>query len=104
MTTLYRTSLVLGILMLVIFGLNISNQGMNSLTMQNRKPVVGLQNQGNTVSVFTLGESHSYGKQEAVSKIIQARNKVWNFGQVTGDHILRVAKNIKGAFIKLRGY
>jgi len=104
MTTLYRTSLVLGILMLVIFGLNISNQGMNSLTMQNRKPVVGLQNQDNTVSVFTLGESHSYDKQEAVSKIIQARNHLGIYTQAASDHILRVAQNIKGALIKLRGY
>jgi hypothetical protein len=86
----------------MVFGLNISNQGMNSLTMQDRKPVVGLQNQGNTVSVFTLGESHNYGKQEAVSKIIDTRNKVWIFGKATIDQILRGAQILENDIIKLK--
>ena len=96
MTKLYRTLLVLGILILVISGLNTSNQGINSLTLQNRNPVVGLQNQGNTISIFTLGQSHSYGKQEIVSKIIQARSQVWIHAQAASNYMLQMITTLKG--------
>lgn len=99
MTTLYRISAVFIILMLVIFGLNTSNQGMNSLTLQTRQPVVGLQTQGNTISIFTLGESHKYGKQEMVSEIMQVRNQLWIYAQVTSDYILRIVKIMKALLL-----
>lgn len=95
MTTLYRTAVVLVIIMLVIFGLNISNRGVNSLTMQTRQPVVGLQIQGNTVSILVCGESHRMSKQEIDSEIMQARNQLRIYGQVTSDYMLRIAKIVK---------
>jgi len=95
MTILYRISAVLVILMLVMFGLNTSNQGINSLTMQTRQPVIGVQTQGNSVSIFTLGESHNYNKQSIASEIMQARSQLWICGQVTTDYMLRIAKVVK---------
>jgi hypothetical protein len=100
MTILYRASLVLGLLLLVIFGLNISNQGMNSLTLQNRKPVVGLQMQGNTINIYTLGESHSYAKQALASKTIQVRDRVRGYGQVILKYILKIAELIRVYLLK----
>jgi len=81
--------------MLVILGLNISNQGMNSLTMQSRLPVVGLQTQGESISIFTLGESHSYAKQAIASELIQAKDRVRSFGQVISNYVLRIAEIVK---------
>lgn len=95
MTTLYRIAMVLGILILIIFGLNISNQGMNSLTMQNRKPVVGLQTKGDTVNIYTLGQSHSYGKEVIAAEVIQIKDRVRSYGRSAGSYILRVAERVK---------
>lgn len=99
MSKLYRICLVLGILMLTIVGLNTCNQGINSLTLQNRRPVLGWQSQGNTVSVFTLGESHSYGKEEIVSEIRQAGNRVLTLTHTAAGYFGRIVNIFKAHLI-----
>lgn len=99
MIKVYRVLMVLGILMLTIMGLNTSNQGINSLTLQNRSPILGWDDQGSAVSVFTLGESHSYGKQELVTTIIQAGNRVCNYAREVVGYIIRIVKIMKIIFI-----
>jgi hypothetical protein len=95
MTTLYRMTMVLGILILIIFGLNISNQGMNSLTMQNRKPVLGLQTQGEAINVYTLGQSHSYGKEAIAGEVIKIKDQVWSCSRSARSYVLRIAEIVK---------
>lgn len=95
MARLYRSLLVLAILFLIILGLNTSNQGINSLTMEARKPVIGLQTQGNNISIFALGETHSYGKQEIKADIMLALQKVKTAARVTLDYLLRIVRIFK---------
>jgi hypothetical protein len=59
MIKLYRSSLVLGIIALTILGLNISNQGINSLVMQNRQPVLAYKVQSDKLDLIALGKSYS---------------------------------------------
>ena len=89
----YRPLLVLTILILVILGLNTSNQGINSLTLDARKPVIGWQNQGDKLNVFALGETHSYDKREAGKDIMMIWQQVKTGAQATGDHLLTFRKN-----------
>ncbi|MEA4923716.1 hypothetical protein SDC9_180122 [bioreactor metagenome] len=92
MTTLYRRTMVLGILILVICGLNISNQGMNSLTLQDRKPVVGLQTQGDAIRIYTLGQSHNYDKEAITGEIMQLWDRVRSCGRSAGSYVLRMVE------------
>ncbi len=98
MARLYRSLLVLTILILVILGLNTSNQGINSLTLDARKPVIGWQAQGDKLNIFALGETHSYDKQEAREDIVLIWQQVKTGAQATGDYLLRSARIIKVLF------
>jgi hypothetical protein len=81
----YRFLLVLTIVILVILGLNTSNQGINSLTLEARKPVIGWQYQGDNFNIFALGETHSYDKKEAEKNIILIWQQVKAGTQTTVD-------------------
>ena len=98
MARLYRPLLVLTILILVILALNTSNQGINSLTLEARQPVIGWQNQGDKLNIFALGETHSYDKREAGKDIMLVWQQVKTGAQVTGDHLLRIIINFKVLF------
>ena len=95
MIKLYRSLLVLAVIILMILGLNISNQGINSLTMESRKPLMGIQTQGNNISVFTMGETHSYGKQEIVRHIIVSTKRVQIYAQAANNYMLRIVRIAK---------
>jgi len=95
MIKLYRSLLVLAVIILMILGLNISNQGINSLTMESRKPVMGVQTQGNNISIFTMGQTHSYGKQEIVRHIVVSTERVQIFAQAASDYMLRIVRIFK---------
>lgn len=64
---MYHTILVVGLICLVIMGLNISNQGINRLSSQNNGAVLGLNIDNNTISMYLLGERLSYGTDELTS-------------------------------------
>lgn len=89
--------MVLGILILVICGLNTSNQGMNSLTLQNRKPVVGLQTQGDAISIYTLGQSHNYDKEAITGEIMQLWDRVRSYGRSAGSYVLQMVEFMKAS-------
>lgn len=42
MASISRSLLIIIVFILVVLGLNTSNQGIASLTMENRKPVIGI--------------------------------------------------------------
>jgi len=64
MTKLYRPLLVFIVLILIVLGLNTSNQGTNSLTAESRKPVLGFHIEKQNINIFALGEQYTYSKQE----------------------------------------
>ncbi len=79
----------------MIMGLNISNQGINSLTLDARKPILGLQAHGDRINVFALGETHSYDQNEAKQYIALADQQVKNSARVVKNYVLRIVKIIK---------
>ncbi len=64
MTRVYRSIMVLLLIMLVILGLNTSNQATNSLTKESAKPLIGFNVEKENVNIFALGEQYSYSRQE----------------------------------------
>jgi hypothetical protein len=55
-----KYALVLTICLLVVMGLNVTNQGINSLTMENRKPILSLEIKEKDLYIFALGNQHEY--------------------------------------------
>ena len=64
MTRIYRSIIVLLLIMLVILGLNTSNQATNSLTKESAKPLIGYSIENENINIFALGEQYSYSRQE----------------------------------------
>ncbi|NLB88846.1 MAG: hypothetical protein GX790_06415, partial [Syntrophomonadaceae bacterium] len=58
------------LLLLVVCGLNISNQAINSLTMENRGPVFAINLDESNISIHLLGENHLYPKDKLSNVII----------------------------------
>ncbi|PKM76005.1 MAG: hypothetical protein CVU90_14730 [Firmicutes bacterium HGW-Firmicutes-15] len=98
MARLYRPLLVLTILILVSLALNTSNKGINSMTLDARKPVIGMQYQGDKLNIFALGETHSYDKRKAEEVTMLVWQQVKTGAQATGDHLLRFVRIIEVLF------
>lgn len=62
MIRVFKITLVLVLFCLVVMGLNISNKGINELTMQNRGPVLGLNIDidKKLIKLHLLGETFNY--------------------------------------------
>ncbi|MDD4801941.1 MAG: hypothetical protein PHF24_03210 [Syntrophomonas sp.] len=86
--------LVVTVLLLVIMGLNISNQGINSLTLENRNPIIGWQDKGDEFNIFAMGEAHSYDKREVREDVISFWQQIKMEAQATGDSLLQYRKNL----------
>jgi hypothetical protein len=76
-----------------MLGLNTSNQGINSLTLEARQPVIGWQSQGDELNIFALGVTHSYDKREVGEDIMMVWEQVKTGVKTTGDHLLKYRKN-----------
>ncbi len=68
MTRLYRSTLVLVVIILIVLGLNTSNQGTNSLTAEDRKPVIGFKIEKQNINIFALGEQYTYSRQDLIKE------------------------------------
>lgn len=55
-----RFILVLILIYLVIAGLNISNQGINNLSMEDRGPVAGISYDSNNLEMQLMGKEYSH--------------------------------------------
>lgn len=64
MSRILSSLLIMAVVMLVILGLNISGQGIGSLTAEERKPVIGWQVENQQVSVFAWGEEYRISRQD----------------------------------------
>ncbi|HZK43848.1 MAG TPA: hypothetical protein VFC73_06120 [Syntrophomonadaceae bacterium] len=84
------------IILLITISLNISNQAINSLTMENRGPVLSCKLDGQDLSVVFLGKNHVYSGDKLNGKVIVASNylhlayneikdylyKIWNISNI----------------------
>jgi len=64
MSKMYRSLMVLAVIILIIMGLNTSSQGTSSLTAEAKKPVVGLQIENQKINIYALGEQYRFSPQE----------------------------------------
>lgn len=76
MTKISQVFIVFSLFLLIITGLNVCNQGLNSLTQENRKPVLSLHlnSDSDQVSVFTLGKEYNYSQsnwEQEKDKLVQ---------------------------------
>lgn len=97
MLKVYRISLVLGVIILTVVGLNISNQGMNSLTADNKKPVLGCQVTVEEIDIFIMGQNYSMDRQEIASWALDLRHQAQQYVRTVAqylDVILKVIKNM----------
>lgn len=97
MIKLYRYLLVLSLIILVIMGLNISNQGINSLTMKNRQSVFALNIDNEMMYIYTFGESHSTSYKEVLRLkeiIFQHIKSYWHETKIYFDHGWKILKVI----------
>ena len=87
---MYQFSLVLVVIALVVVGLNISNQGINSLTRASRGPIVGCKVEDQLINVFALGEKYSYAKEDLWHKLSWAGEQVVVFMHSVKDYLVRI--------------
>lgn len=70
MASISRSLLIIIVFILVVLGLNTSNQGIASLTMENRKPVIGINRDHNAVNFVFMGVNRSFDKDELANNVI----------------------------------
>lgn len=56
----YQQLILIGLVMLVILGLNTSNQGINDLTLEERRAILALDYSKGNIKVEALGNSYNY--------------------------------------------
>ncbi len=78
------------IILLVIAGLNVSNQAINSLTMEERAPVFACNLVGQELSVYILGKNYVYSGENISRKINSVSNYSISFYSMTRDHLYRI--------------
>lgn len=69
MANLSRPLLVIIIFILVVLGLNTSNQGLGSLTAENRKPILGVNRDHDAVNLVFLGENRAFNKDKLSTNV-----------------------------------
>ncbi len=97
MLKVYRISLVLGVIILTVVGLNISNQGMNSLTADNKKPVLGCQVTVEEIDIFIMGQNYSMDRQKIAGLALDLGNQMRQYVRTAVqflEMILNVLKNM----------
>ncbi len=86
----FRPILIIVLLVLVAAGLNISNQGMNSLTGQSRPAVIGAQTGKDYVTVTALGQNHYWTKEKFIlginNMVLSARDHLAD----ARDYLLKI--------------
>ncbi|MEN6460647.1 MAG: hypothetical protein ABFC94_04655 [Syntrophomonas sp.] len=69
MANINRSLLVIIVFILVVLGLNTSNEGIGSLTMENRKPVLDINRDHDTVNVVLLGDNLNLERDELSNNV-----------------------------------
>lgn len=79
-----------GLIFLVIMGLNTSNQGINSLTREERQAVLNLDYQQGDIRVDALGNSYNYSLDKLGTDLKSAGNKTRELFYDTTDYLKRI--------------
>lgn len=90
MTRVYHSLIVLLVVVLIFFGLNISNQAVNSLTQESQKPLIGFKMEEESINIIALGEQYNYSRQE----LSQENEKIINGYQEILKSVLDYLKKI----------
>ncbi|MDD2372911.1 MAG: hypothetical protein WC109_10210 [Syntrophomonadaceae bacterium] len=72
---LHQLLILAGLIFLVIIGLNTSNQGINSLTRDERQAVLDLDYNQGEIRVDALGNSYDYSLDRLGSNVYRIGNK-----------------------------
>ncbi|MGI5921047.1 MAG: hypothetical protein ACOX6I_04860 [Syntrophomonadaceae bacterium] len=67
MARINQLLLVLTVIILVVLGLNTSNQGIGSLTAETRKPVIGLNHDNGFIKLTWTEKTYELGRDELSS-------------------------------------
>jgi len=90
MSKILSSLLIMGLIILVILGLNTSNKGISSLTAEDRKPVIGLQLENQHIQVLALGQEYSLSRRD----IRQASQGVMQVARQQGSAFVDYLKKI----------
>ncbi len=82
--------IIAGLICLVIMGLNISNQGINSLTREERQAVLNLDYNQGDIRVDALGNSYNYSLDRLGIDLQSAGNKTRGLFYDTIDYLKRI--------------
>lgn len=86
----YQILIIGGLILLVITGLNTSNQGINSLTRDEHPAVLNMDyNQGN-ISVDALGNSYYYSLDRLGTNLQSAGDKARGYFHDITDYLKRI--------------
>lgn len=99
MAKIYRPFMVIGLIILVIMGLNTSNHGINQLTMESRAPVIGLSVDSDDPGVFLLGEKHEIDQDKYIDYISIVWGKTKIMLQQVKNYLLRIWIIFKAVFL-----
>lgn len=82
--------LIAVLLALVVSGLNVSGQGISSLTAEKQHPVLGLQMEKQQINIFALGQEYSVSSGE-VSRVWQnALQDAAQFYRLSIDYLKKI--------------
>lgn len=87
---LYQLIILGGLIFLVIMGLNTSNQGINSLTREERQAVFDLGYDQEKIRVDVLGNSYTYSLDRLGSDLHLLGNKSRKLFNDTTDYLKRI--------------
>lgn len=90
MTRLLRPVLILVVIILIIAGLNTSNQGNNALTAETRQSVFSIKIVDKNLEVVALGEKYSYSDRELVEANQLVRNETQNLLHSVSDYLKKI--------------
>jgi len=90
MTRVYRSIMILLVIMLIILGLNTSNQATNSLTSESEKPLIGFNVEKENINIFALGEQYSYSRQELSRESSGVLNDVQTMLKSIRDYLKKI--------------
>jgi hypothetical protein len=86
----YQILILGGLILLVIMGLNTSNQGINSLTLDERQSILNLDYNQGDIRIDALGNSYNYSLDRLGTDFKSAGNKAGEVFYDTIDYLKRI--------------
>jgi hypothetical protein len=86
----YQIFILGGLILLVIMGLNTSNQGINSLTLDERQAVLNLDYNQGDIRVDALGNSYNYSLDRLGTNVYLIGNKARELSTNIMDYLKRI--------------